>query len=350
MAGFVGTTNVLRGDLAQRVLGHPGLCTVRPESIRIAAPGEPVAGQEISVAGQVRDILYLGADTRYVVGLADGNSLVATRHNVGPGDEMSRPGTPVQLVWQRDHVFELASDATTAATSQQRRADEAPRTSRSTASPPARTPCPSHTPQGDPPHEAHATARRRRRVVILAVAACGSDSGSSGGEALKEIGEGEGALKLVAWAGYAEDGSTDPAYNWVGPFEEETGCQTDVKIGNTSDEMFQLMSTGEYDGVSASGDASVRLIDAGEVAPVNMDLISNYPDLSAVPEGPVVQHQGRGELRRPPRLGRQPADVEHRRREARPRLLGVVFDRARPTRARSPRMTRRSTSPTPRST
>ena len=53
-----------------------------------------------------------------------------------------------------------------------------------------------------------------------------------------------------------------------------------MKIGNTSDEMFQLMSTGEYDGVSASGDASVRLIDAGEVAPVNVDLISNYPDLS----------------------------------------------------------------------
>ena len=53
-----------------------------------------------------------------------------------------------------------------------------------------------------------------------------------------------------------------------------------MKIGNTSDEMFQLMSTGEYDGVSASGDASVRLIDAGHVAPVNVDLIPNYADLS----------------------------------------------------------------------
>jgi putative spermidine/putrescine transport system substrate-binding protein len=118
-------------------------------------------------------------------------------------------------------------------------------------------------------------------VSVLILAACGSSGGgSSGGEAPKEIGKGEGALKIVAWAGYAEDGSTDPAYNWVGPFEKETGCKTEVKIGNTSDEMFQLMSTGEYDGVSASGDSSVRLIDAGQVAPVNVDLIKNYADLS----------------------------------------------------------------------
>jgi putative spermidine/putrescine transport system substrate-binding protein len=119
-------------------------------------------------------------------------------------------------------------------------------------------------------------------VSVLVLAACGSsgDGGGGGGDALKEIGKGEGALKIIAWAGYAEDGSTDPAYNWVGPFEEETDCKTDVKIGNTSDEMFQLMSTGEYDGVSASGDSSVRLIDAGQVDPVNVDLIENYKDLS----------------------------------------------------------------------
>src|SRR5262245_45829418 len=116
---------------------------------------------------------------------------------------------------------------------------------------------------------------------VLLLAACGSSGGNGGGEALKEIGDGEGSLKIVAWAGYAENGSTDPNVNWVGPFEQETGCKTEVKIGNTSDEMFQLMSTGEYDGVSASGDSSVRLIDAGQVAPVNVDLISNYKDLSS---------------------------------------------------------------------
>jgi putative spermidine/putrescine transport system substrate-binding protein len=117
-------------------------------------------------------------------------------------------------------------------------------------------------------------------LALLAVG-CGSDDESGGsGEALEKIGEGEGSLQIIAWAGYAEDGSTDPAYDWVSKFEQDTGCQTDVKIGNTSDEMFQLMQAGGYDGVSASGDASVRLIDAGLVAPVNVDLLANYADIS----------------------------------------------------------------------
>ena len=120
-------------------------------------------------------------------------------------------------------------------------------------------------------------------VSVLVLAACGSDSGGRRRrrhDARRRSARAKARSKIIAWAGYAEDGSTDPAYNWVGPFEDETGCKTDVKIGNTSDEMFQLMSTGEYDGVSASGDSSVRLIDAGQVAPVNVDLIANYKDLS----------------------------------------------------------------------
>ncbi len=58
-----------------------------------------------------------------------------------------------------------------------------------------------------------------------------------------ELGEGEGEVNLIAWAGYVEDGSTDPAVDWVTPFEEATGCQVNVKIGNSSDEMVQLMQT-----------------------------------------------------------------------------------------------------------
>jgi putative spermidine/putrescine transport system substrate-binding protein len=53
-----------------------------------------------------------------------------------------------------------------------------------------------------------------------------------------------------------------------------------VKDGNTSDEMVQLMRTGDYDGVSASGDATLRLIANGDVAPVNTDLVKNYADIS----------------------------------------------------------------------
>ena len=119
-------------------------------------------------------------------------------------------------------------------------------------------------------------------AVALLASACGDDSSSSsGGEALTAIGTGEKALNLIVWAGYAEDGSTDPAYNWVKPFQDQTGCAVKSKIAATSDEMFQLMGTGQYDGVSASGDASVRLIDAGLVSPVNTALIKNYADLSS---------------------------------------------------------------------
>lgn len=109
---------------------------------------------------------------------------------------------------------------------------------------------------------------------------CGSsDSGDSTGEELTAVGEGEGQLNLICWAGYCEDGSTDPKVDWVTPFEKKTGCEVNVKIGNTSDEMVQLMRTGEYDGVSASGDATLRLIDGEDVEPVNTDLVPNYADV-----------------------------------------------------------------------
>lgn len=132
-----------------------------------------------------------------------------------------------------------------------------------------------------------------RTAFVLAacatlVAAC-SDSQQNGGgeggsppqmEPLSAVGDGEGQLNLVAWAGYAEDGSNDPAVDWVTPFEQQTGCQVNVKVSNTSDEMVQLMRSGQYDGVSASGDATLRLIYAGDVAPVNTDLVPNYATVS----------------------------------------------------------------------
>src|SRR5437763_3121229 len=118
-----------------------------------------------------------------------------------------------------------------------------------------------------------------RRWSVLAVvaasvligAACGGGSKSVG--ALKSIGPGEGQLNLIAWGGYVEDGSNDPNYNWVGPFEQETGCKVKSTIANSSDEMVNLMRQGGgkvYDGVSASGDASNRLIVHGDVAPINI--------------------------------------------------------------------------------
>jgi putative spermidine/putrescine transport system substrate-binding protein len=129
-------------------------------------------------------------------------------------------------------------------------------------------------------------------AALTLAAACGTsdgdgDDGGSGGAAftppdlpmLEELGEPEGELNILAWAGYAEDGSADPAYDWVTPFEEETGCQVSSKYFATSDEAVNLMKTGDYDVVSASGDASLRMIAAGDVEPVNTDLVPNYADV-----------------------------------------------------------------------
>ena len=123
-------------------------------------------------------------------------------------------------------------------------------------------------------------------VVLAACSSSGNGGGGGGGETLPKmtpasaVGAGEGELNLIAWAGYAENGSNDPNVNWVTPFEQKTGCKVNVKLGNTSDEMVQLMRTGQYDGVSASGDATLRLIYAGDVAPVNTDLVPNYATIS----------------------------------------------------------------------
>jgi putative spermidine/putrescine transport system substrate-binding protein len=96
------------------------------------------------------------------------------------------------------------------------------------------------------------------------------------------VGEGEGTLNLVAWAGYVVGGTGGEqvqGYDWVTPFEQASGCKVTVKVGLDSANMVQLMKTGQYDGVSASGDATLRLIAGGDVAPVNFDLIPNYKDV-----------------------------------------------------------------------
>jgi putative spermidine/putrescine transport system substrate-binding protein len=98
------------------------------------------------------------------------------------------------------------------------------------------------------------------------------------------LGPGEGELNLVAWAGYVVGGTGGEqvqGYDWVTPFETATGCKVTVKLGNDSANMVQLMKTGQYDGVSASGDATLRLIAGGDVSPVNFDLIPNYKDVFA---------------------------------------------------------------------
>jgi putative spermidine/putrescine transport system substrate-binding protein len=131
-------------------------------------------------------------------------------------------------------------------------------------------------------------------ALALVAAGC-SSSGSGGGtgsgqsslpvapkiQMQSTLGASEGQLNLIAWAGYAEDGSNDKTVDWVTPFTESTGCKVNVKIGATSDEMVRLMKTKQYDGVSASGDATLRLIYGGDVAPVNTGLVPNYKTISS---------------------------------------------------------------------
>ena len=130
-------------------------------------------------------------------------------------------------------------------------------------------------------------------ALALVLAGCGTSGGSDTSGApgqkgfqppdvpmQKSIGKGEGAVDILAWPGYAEDGSNDKTVDWVTPFEKQTGCQAKVKYFGTSDEAVSLMKTGDYDVVSASGDASLRLIAGGNVAPFNTKLTPSYADVA----------------------------------------------------------------------
>jgi len=95
-------------------------------------------------------------------------------------------------------------------------------------------------------------------------------------EMLKELGKGEGQVSIIAWPGYIERGETDKAYDWVTEFEKSTGCKVSVKTAATSDEMVALMNEGGFDLVTASGDASLRLVAGKRVQPINTALIPSW--------------------------------------------------------------------------
>ena len=92
----------------------------------------------------------------------------------------------------------------------------------------------------------------------------------------KKLGKPEGKVDIVAWPGYIERGATDKNFDWVTDFEKKTGCKVNVKTAGTSDEMVALMNEGGFDLVTASGDASMRLIRGKKVQPINVALIPSY--------------------------------------------------------------------------
>jgi len=117
---------------------------------------------------------------------------------------------------------------------------------------------------------------KRFLAVCTALSLLVALSAGSRAAMLQKIGKGEGKVNIVAWPGYIERGETDKAYDWVTKFEQKTGCKVQVKTANTSDEMVALMNEGGFDLVTASGDASLRLIAGKRVQPVNVKLIASW--------------------------------------------------------------------------
>jgi putative spermidine/putrescine transport system ATP-binding protein len=113
VAGFVGTSNLLRGDVAARILGEGGTFTIRPEKIRLAEPDTAVGADESSAPGIIREVVYLGPETRYVVTLEAGADLVVTQQNLTTTstEALAQQGKAVRLVWKRQHQLPVADGA-----------------------------------------------------------------------------------------------------------------------------------------------------------------------------------------------------------------------------------------------
>ena len=110
VAGFVGTSNLLTDDAARAVIGRDGVFTVRPEKIRLAEPNQVPTADEGSALGRIREVVYIGPDTRYIVALETGGELVVTRQNLETSsmEALATRDQPVRLIWKQRHVLSLA--------------------------------------------------------------------------------------------------------------------------------------------------------------------------------------------------------------------------------------------------
>ena len=115
-----------------------------------------------------------------------------------------------------------------------------------------------------------------KQSCLISLVSAVVSSQAFGAGMVTELGKAEGQVSIVAWPGYIERGETMESFDWVTKFEEATGCSVQVKTANTSDEMVALMNEGGFDLVTASGDASLRLIAGKRVQPVNIGLIPSW--------------------------------------------------------------------------
>lgn len=109
VAGFVGTSNLLTGEVAERIIGSARTYTIRPEKIRLTEPETSVGPDETSATGVIRGVVYLGPDTRYVVRLDAGAELVVTQQNLSTSstEALAQEGNAVRLVWKRQHQLPI---------------------------------------------------------------------------------------------------------------------------------------------------------------------------------------------------------------------------------------------------
>ncbi len=109
VAGFVGTSNLLADGAARAIVGEEGVFTVRPEKIRLASPEDQPEADESSALGRIREVVYLGPDTRYIVALDAGGDLVVTHQNFATSstEVLAAQGRAVRLTWKRQHNFRI---------------------------------------------------------------------------------------------------------------------------------------------------------------------------------------------------------------------------------------------------
>ncbi len=112
VASFVGTSNLLQGDSARAVFGEAGTFSIRPEKIRIVGPSTPPSDGEGHADGVVREVVYVGSVTRFVVALDVGGELVALQQNsqTSSGDVASYRDSRVRLLWSAQHVNRVPGD------------------------------------------------------------------------------------------------------------------------------------------------------------------------------------------------------------------------------------------------
>jgi putative spermidine/putrescine transport system ATP-binding protein len=110
VAGFVGTSNLLTGAVALAVVGREGTFTVRPEKIHLGSPTEEPGRDEIGASGRIREVVYVGPDTRYIVALDAGGELVVTQQNLATSssEALAAQGRTVRLTWKRQHCLAIA--------------------------------------------------------------------------------------------------------------------------------------------------------------------------------------------------------------------------------------------------